>query len=47
MKDGKVTAFIAQTDPKEEMPEGVTADKDGNIFGGFTADMDVKEFVKN
>ena len=46
VKDGKVTAFIAQTDPKEEMPEGVTADKDGNVFGGFTANMDVKEFVK-
>ena len=46
VKDGKVTAFIAQTDPKEEMPEGVTADKDGNVFAGFTANMDVKEFVK-
>ena len=47
VKDGKVTAFIPQSDPKAEMPEAVTADKDGNIFGGFTADMDVKEFVKN
>jgi DNA-binding beta-propeller fold protein YncE len=46
VKDGKVTAFIPQTDPKEEMPEAVTADKDGNIFGGFTANTDVKEFVK-
>jgi DNA-binding beta-propeller fold protein YncE len=47
VKDGKVTAFIPQSDPKAEMPEAVTADKDGNIFGGFTADMDLKEFVKN
>jgi DNA-binding beta-propeller fold protein YncE len=47
VKDGKVTAFIPQSDPKSEMPEAVTADKDGNIFGGFTADMDLKEFVKN
>lgn len=46
VKDGKVTAFIAQTDSKEEMPEGVTADKNGNIFGGFTANMDVKQFVR-
>jgi sugar lactone lactonase YvrE len=47
VKDGKVTAFIAATDPKAEMPEGVTADKDGHVFGGFTADTDVKEYVKN
>ncbi len=46
VKDGRVTAFIGQTDPKEEMPEGVTADKDGNVFGGFTANMDVKQFVR-
>ena len=47
VKDGKVTAFIAATDPKAEMPEGVTVDKDGHVFGGFTADADVKEYVKN
>jgi DNA-binding beta-propeller fold protein YncE len=47
VKDGKVTVFISAPDPKTEMPEGVTADKDGNVFGGFTADTDVKEFVKN
>jgi sugar lactone lactonase YvrE len=47
VKDGKVTAFIAATDPKLEMPEGVAADKDGNVFGGFTANMDLKKFVKN
>ena len=47
VKDGKVTAFIAQTDPKEEMPEGVAVDKDGNVFGGFTANMNVKKFVRN
>ena len=37
VKDGKVTAFIAAPDPKTEMPEGVAADKNGNVFGGFTA----------
>jgi len=47
VKDGKVTAFISNPDPTKEMPEGVTADKDGNVFGGFTADMDVKKLVKN
>jgi len=47
VKDGKVTAFIAAADPKAEMPEGVTADKDGNVFGGFTAENDVKKYVKN
>jgi sugar lactone lactonase YvrE len=47
VKDGKVTAFIAATDPKAEMPEGVTVDKDGHVFGGFTADTDVKQYVKN
>lgn len=45
--DGKVTAFIAGTDPKMEMPEGVAVDKDGNVFGGFTANTDVKKYVKN
>jgi DNA-binding beta-propeller fold protein YncE len=47
VKDGKVTAFISSPDPKMEMPEGVTADKDGNVFGGFTANNDVKKYVKN
>ena len=47
VKDGKVTAFISAPDPKLEMPEGVTVDKNGNVFGGFTADTDVKKFVKN
>lgn len=47
VKDGKVTAFISAPDPKTEMPEGLAADKDGNIFGGFTNNMDLKKFVKN
>ena len=29
-----------------QMPEAVTVDKDGNVFAGFTADTDVKEYVK-
>ena len=47
VKDGKVIAFISSPDPKFEMPEGVTADKAGNVFGGFTAENDVKKYVKN
>jgi DNA-binding beta-propeller fold protein YncE len=47
VKDGKVRAFISNPDPKGEMPEGVTADKNGNVFGGFTGENDVKEWVKN
>jgi hypothetical protein len=29
------------------MPEGVAADKDGNVFGGFTEHTDVKKYVRN
>lgn len=47
VKDGKVTAFIPSSDPKMAMPEGVAADKDGNVFGGFAAGMDFKKFAKN
>ena len=28
------------------MPEGVAADAEGNVFGGFTANMTVKKFAK-
>jgi sugar lactone lactonase YvrE len=47
VKDGKVSAFIAAIDPKVEMPEGVAADKNGNVFGGFATGMDFKKFAKN
>ena len=47
VKDGKVTAFISAPDPTTEMPEGVAADKDGNVFGGFTQLTDVKKYVRN
>jgi DNA-binding beta-propeller fold protein YncE len=45
VRDGKVTAFIS--DPSEEMPEGVAADKQGNVYGGFTQTPDVKKYVRN
>ena len=47
VKDGKVTAFIPALDPKVAMPEGLAADKDGNVFGGFATGMDFKKFSKN
>jgi hypothetical protein len=47
VKDGKVTAFIPALDPKISMPEGVAADKNGNVFGGFATGMDFKKFAKN
>jgi DNA-binding beta-propeller fold protein YncE len=46
VRDGKVTAFISAP-PSEEMPEGVAADKQGNVFGGFTQIPDVKKYVRN
>jgi DNA-binding beta-propeller fold protein YncE len=47
VKDGKVTAFITEEGPKPNMPEGVAADDDGNVFGGFTDRQAVKKFAKN
>jgi DNA-binding beta-propeller fold protein YncE len=47
VKDGKVTTFIPSIDPKIAMPEGVAADKDGNVFGGFSTGMDFKKFAKD
>ena len=47
VRDGKVTAFISAPDPNEEMPEGVAADKQGNVFGGFTQLPDIKKYARN
>jgi DNA-binding beta-propeller fold protein YncE len=47
VKDGKVTAFITEAGPTPNMPEGVTADDGGNVFGGFTDKSTVKKFVRN
>jgi DNA-binding beta-propeller fold protein YncE len=47
VKDGKVTTFIPSIDPKIAMPEGVAADKDDNVFGGFSTGMDFKKFAKD
>jgi sugar lactone lactonase YvrE len=45
VKDGKVTAFI-NIAGISQMPEGVAADAEGNIYGGFTANQTVKKFTK-
>jgi len=47
VKDGKVTAFIADSNPVPNMPEGVAADREGNVYGGFTDKRTVKKFVPN
>jgi len=43
-KDGKVIAFIDNAGTRE-MPEGVAADDEGNVFMGFTAEQTVKKFA--
>jgi DNA-binding beta-propeller fold protein YncE len=45
VKDGKVTAFI-NIAGTSQMPEGVAADAEGNVYGGFTANQTVKKFTK-
>jgi hypothetical protein len=47
VNDGKVTAFIPQTDPALGAPEGLGADQDGNIYGAYQAQGMVRKFVKN
>jgi streptogramin lyase len=47
VKDGKIVGFITGSDPVSEMPEGVAADHEGNVYGGFTAKQTVKKFVKS
>jgi sugar lactone lactonase YvrE len=47
VKDGKVTAFIPQTDPVIGAPEGLGVDDDGNIYGAYQSQGMVHKFVKN
>jgi sugar lactone lactonase YvrE len=47
VKDGRVTAFITEPGPAPNMPEGVAADDQSNMFGGFTNRQTLKKFVKN
>ncbi len=45
VKDGKVTAFIEETELLGAL-EGVGADDDGNVYAGYTNAMNLKRFVK-
>ena len=47
IKDGKVTAFIPQTDATIGAPEGLGADDSGNIYGAYQSQGMVRKFVKN
>jgi sugar lactone lactonase YvrE len=44
-KDGKVTAFIPETKELGAL-EGVAADSQGNVYGGYTNSMNLRRFVK-
>jgi hypothetical protein len=46
-KDGKVTAFIPQPSVDAGAPEGVGVDDEGNVYGGWVAEMNVRRYVKN
>jgi sugar lactone lactonase YvrE len=47
VKDGKVVAFIPQTPEISQMPEGVAADDEGNVYAGFTQGQTVKKYVRS
>ena len=46
IKDGKVTAFIPVPSEAIGTPEGITVDDQGIIYGGYTAKMNLRRFVK-
>lgn len=48
IKDGKVTAFIPDPDPKggSSISEGVAVDHQGNIYGAEVGPKDLKKYVK-
>ena len=47
-KDGKVTAFIPDPEPKgpSSAAEGVAVDHDGNVYGAEVGPMDLKKYVR-
>jgi sugar lactone lactonase YvrE len=48
-KDGKVTAFIPDPEPKgaSSAAEGVAVDREGNVYGAEVGPMDLKKYIKN
>jgi hypothetical protein len=45
LKDGKVTAFIPETVELRAL-EGVAADDQGNVYGGYTNTLNFRRWVK-
>ena len=43
--DGRVTVFIRDSGPGA--PEGLAADEQGNVFGGFIEMQTLKKYVRN
>jgi NHL repeat len=48
VRDGKVTAFIPDTDPKgsSSAAEGVAVDPEGNVYGAEVGPRDLRKYVK-
>ncbi|HEY2531421.1 MAG TPA: hypothetical protein VGJ20_26400 [Xanthobacteraceae bacterium] len=46
-KGDKLTTFIAAPSADAEMPEGAAAEKDGKVYGGFTAKKRREELLKD
>jgi DNA-binding beta-propeller fold protein YncE len=46
VSDGKVTAFISAPSAEIGNPEGVTVDDQGNVYGGYTQERNLRRFVK-
>jgi len=48
IKDGKVTAYIPDPDPKggSSMSEGVAVDHDGNVYGAEVGPRDMKKYAR-
>jgi streptogramin lyase len=45
-KDGKVTAFVPDPDPKNGSQEGVAVDARGNLYGSLTSGMALKKYAR-
>jgi DNA-binding beta-propeller fold protein YncE len=46
VKDGKVIAFVPEMAPQKGMPEGIAVDDSGTIYAGWTANRNVRRYVK-
>jgi hypothetical protein len=45
-RDGKVTAFIPDSDGEQGSQEGVAVDVNGTIYGSLTGGMALRKYVK-